>query len=103
MADLPTSFGSGKPTLSRVPEGGGGAFRPRPVPGAARGAAAAVPLSVRQPPADAQAGAVAEPVPHVSVNDDSALWARLEAVNARRQALKDRSAQWSREGVGTDG
>lgn len=103
MADLPTSFGSGKPTLSRVPEGGGGAFRPRPVPGVAKGPAVVVPSSVRQPPADAQPKAVAEPVPQDSVSDDSALWARLAGVNARRQALKDRAAKWSKEGVGTDG
>jgi len=103
MADLPTSFGSGKPTLSRVPEGGGGAFRPRPVPGAAKAQATATVASARQSPTDRQTEAVSAQASHESGSDDSALWARLASINARRQALKERFGQWSKEGVGIDG
>ena len=103
MADLPPRFRSGKPTPSRAPEGGGGAFRPRPVPGAAKAQATATVASAKQSLEVPHIEAVSEHAPNESALDDSALWARLAAVNARRQALKDRSAQWSREGVGGDG
>ena len=102
MADSPLNFGSGKPTISRVPEGGGGAFRPRPVRGAAKAQATATAAAV-QSSADTLVEARLEHAPPERENDDSALWARLAVINARRQALKDRAAQWSREGVGTDG
>jgi hypothetical protein len=103
MADLPTSFGSGKPTISRVPEGGGGAFRPRPVPGATKAQDSALAASAKHSPEVPHLEAVSEHAPNESALEESALWARLAAVNARRKALKDRSAQWSREGVGGDG
>jgi len=103
MADSPSSFGSGKSTISRVPDGGGGAFRPRPVRGAAKVQATATAASARISLEDPKIEPVSAHEAHVSESDHSALWARLAAVNARRQALKDRSAQWSREGVGGDG
>jgi hypothetical protein len=102
MVDSPSSFGSGKPAISRVPEGGGGAFRPRPVRGAAKARATLAASEVKSSAAMV-VESVAEETPHEGASDQSALWARLAAVNARRQALKDRSARWSREGVGTDG
>ena len=102
MADSPSSFGSGKAAISRVPEGGGGAFRPRPVRGAAKTRATAAASEVKSSE-NSLVEAVSEEAPRESPSDESALWARLAAINARRQALKDRSAQWSSEGVGTDG
>ena len=102
MVDSPSSFGSGRPTISWVPEGGGGAFRPRPVRGAAK-AQATLASSELKSAADTLIAAVLEEAPHEGAGDESALWARLAAVNARRKALKDRSEQWSREGVGIDG
>lgn len=103
MADSPSSFGSGRPTISRVPEGGGGAFRPRPVRGAAKGSAIAALAPGRQSPTETLSEAPSDQAPPESAVDDSALWARLAAINTRREALKDRSAQWSAEGVGIDG
>jgi hypothetical protein len=102
MVDSPSNFGSGKPAISRVPEGGGGAFRPRPVRGAAK-ARATLAASELKSSAATVVETVSEEAPLEGASDESALWARLAAVNARRQALKDRSAQWSIEGVGTDG
>jgi hypothetical protein len=102
MADSPSSFGSGRPTISRVPEGGGGAFRPRSVRGAAKAQATAASSTVKSAP-NTLVEAVSDHAPQDSALDDSALWERLAAVNARRQALKERSAQWSREGVGGNG
>lgn len=102
MADSPSSFGSGKPTISRVPEGGGGAFRPRPVRGATKAQATLAAPEVKSSAATV-VDAVSEQAPRASALEHSALWARLATVNARRQALIERSARWSKEGVGTDG
>ena len=103
MAGSPSNFGSGKPTISRVPEGGGGAFRPRSVRGAAEVQATATAAPAKQTASEALRAAAPERAPQERESDESALWARLASINARRQALKDRSAQWSREGVGGDG
>ena len=103
MAESPFSVGSGKPTISRVPEGGGGAFRPRPVRGAAKmsapGGASPAPQGPQEAVAIQPSGQDRQP----QGEDHSALWERLAAINARRQALKDRTAQWSGEGVGVHG
>lgn len=103
MAESPFSVGSGKPTISRVPEGGGGAFRPRPVRGAAKvRGTEAPPLTAESLQAPGAMPASSEGTA-ARGEDHSALWARLQAINARRQALKDRRAQWAVEEEGIDG
>lgn len=107
MADSPFNVGSGKPTISRVPEGGGGAFRPRPVaaptqgPGPqrlspvlareaaqARSAEASEALTLAQAPAD---------------GGDAALWSRMAAIEARRRGVQDQAQRWANEGMKSDG
>jgi hypothetical protein len=96
MSDGPFSVGSGKPTISRVPEGGGGAFRPRPVaapPGVRKkplGEASLNPAASAQL-AKARELASEDPSEASPDNAEAALWARLAAAEARRQRLKSRS------------
>ena len=103
MAESPFNAGSGKPTVSRVPDGGGGAFRPRPV---------RAPKKVSRSPEtpvtkkDAETSEVGLDVAADTaevLGDDSALWARLAAISARQQEIKGRAAGWSEEGKGIDG
>ena len=103
MAESPFNAGSGKPTVSRVPDGGGGAFRPRPVRAPKK-----VSRSLETPAAkkdaetsEAELGVAADTAE--VLGDDSALWARLAAISARQQEIKGRAAGWSEEGKGIDG
>lgn len=105
MADSPFSVGSGKPTISRVPERGGGAFRPRPV--FAPASAKPAPVSAQAPAAEASTpppeGGEGLQEPTSAQDESQALWARLAAVEARCKTLKVRAAQWSQEGMKSHG
>ena len=103
MAESPFNVGSGKPTVSRVPDGGGGAFRPRPVR-APKKVSKAPPTPAGEKDAEiSQAGLGVAADTAGAPGNDSALWARLAAISARQQEIKDRAAGWSEEGKGFDG
>lgn len=107
MADSPFDVGSGKPTISRVPEGGGGAFRPRPVaaptqgPGPQRRSPLLAPGAERTQRADAAEAPTPAPAPADA--GDAALWSRMAAIEARRQAVHDQAQRWANEGMKSDG
>ena len=103
MAESPFNVGSGKPTVSRVPDGGGGAFRPSPVRAPKKVSKAPATPAGEKDAEMSEAGVdVAADLSGV-VGDDSALWARLAAISARQQEIKGRAAGWSEEGKGFDG
>ena len=104
MASSPFSVGSGKPLISRVPEGGGGAFRPRPV--------AAPQQPARRGPTERQGPlpeAVSPSSPASTVGegtkrqDDAALWARLEALQRQRVEIESHAARWASGSERNDG
>ena len=103
MAESPFNAGSGKPTVSRVPDGGGGAFRPRPVR-APKKVSRAFETPAGKKDAEVSEAGLGVAADTVGVlDDDSALWARLAAICARQQEIKGRLAGWSEEGKGIDG
>ena len=103
MADSPFNARSGKPTVSRVPDGGGGAFRPRPVRAPKTVARALETPAGKKDAEISEAGVDVAADPAGVVGDDSALWARLAAISAKQQEIKGRAAGWSKEGKGIDG
>ena len=103
MAESPFNAGSGKPTVSRVPDGGGGALRPRPVRAPKKVSRSPETPAAKKDAETSEAGlGVAADTAEV-LGDDSALWARLAAISARQQEIKGRAAGWSEEGKGIDG
>lgn len=104
MASSPFSVGWVKPVISRVPEGGGGAFRPRPVAAPAQPAGTGLSEGERPQPelTSPFCGAVAdgERCPR---EDDEALWARLEALQRQRREIESRVAQWASSSERNDG
>jgi hypothetical protein len=107
VADSPFNVGSGKPTISRVPEGGGGAFRPRPVaaptqgPGPQRLSPLLAPEAA--PTRSVEAGEAPRPESAPADAGDAALWSRMAAIEARRRAVQDQAQRWANEGMKTDG
>ena len=106
MADTPFNVGSGRPTISRVPEGGGGAYRPRPVaaPPQSPGPQRASPvLGPGTAPEEVDVTAAPTPAAVAVEAGDAALWSRMAAIEAQRKAVQDQAKRWSNEGMKSDG